>query len=55
MNGSEITAVEALANLFDSDASPVDVRNPQVLTEIIVEFLIASDFKITSDDVKVEQ
>ena len=55
MNGSEITAVEALANLFDSDAGPVDVRNPQVLAEIIVEFLIASGFKITSDDVEVEQ
>jgi hypothetical protein len=55
MNGSEITAVEALANLFDSDASPVDVRNPQVLAETIVEFLIASGFKITSDDVEVEQ
>jgi hypothetical protein len=54
MNG-QFTPQEALVSLFDSDANPVDVRNPQALAETIVEFLQASGFKLVADDAEGDQ
>jgi hypothetical protein len=46
----ELTPQEALANLFGSDASPVDVRNPEELANLVVAFLQASGFRIIPEE-----
>jgi hypothetical protein len=47
---SELTAKEALVSLFDSDASPMEVADPERLAEVVVQWLIESGFRIMSDD-----
>ena len=44
---SELTAKEALASRFDSDASPVEVADPERVAEVVVQWLIDSGFKIS--------
>ena len=43
---SELTPQEALASLFDSDASPIEVTDPERVAEVVVQWLIDSGFKI---------
>jgi hypothetical protein len=46
---SELTPQEALASLFDSDASPIEVTDPERVAEVVVQWLIDSGFKILGD------
>ena len=43
---SELTAKDALVSLFNSDASPMEVADPERVAEVVVQWLIDSGFKI---------
>jgi hypothetical protein len=47
---SELTPQMALENLFGSDASPVDVKRPKELADLVVAFLQASGFRIIPEE-----
>jgi dUTPase len=47
---SELTAKDALVSLFNSDASPMEVADPERVAEVVVQWLIDSGFKILGDD-----
>ena len=52
----QLTLLRCLENLFNSDSSPEDIRDPERMALAVLRFLVDSGFKIVpADDAEDEQ
>jgi hypothetical protein len=56
MTERQLTPLRCLENLFNSDSSPEDIRDPERMALAVLRFLVDSGFKIVpADDAEDEQ
>jgi hypothetical protein len=56
MSERQLTPLRCLENLFDSDSSPEDIRDPERMALAVLRFPVDSGFKVVpADDTEDEQ